>query len=171
MSSYQIKRSSRHLPPPIHVSAAPNADALVVLYENAEVELWSLLTKTVISNGQVAEPIKLWQGVIPGGVQARQVIGWVDEKAPEEWFVAVLGLPVEGKHDVAVVAAIRKGVVTDDYETALPTKGSGRMIYLEGGMLAWQSGDGEVLQGAVPPRLLYRFTACYTYAVFLNLPS
>ncbi|KAG8883867.1 hypothetical protein FRB97_005705 [Tulasnella sp. 331] len=146
MSSYQIKRSSQHLPPPIHISAAPNADALVVLYENAEVELWSLLTKPAISEGKVSEPNKIWQGEIPGGVRARQVICWVDEKAPEEWFVAVLGFPVDGKHDVVVVAAIRGGVITDDYETALPTKGSGRMVYLEGGMLAWQSTHGEVLQ-------------------------
>ncbi|KAG8994650.1 hypothetical protein FRB94_009752 [Tulasnella sp. JGI-2019a] len=146
MSSYQIQRSSRHLPPPIHVSAAPNADVLVMLYDTAEVELWNLFTKTAISQGKVAEPSKIWQGLIPGGVQARQVIGWVDEKAPEEWFVAVLGLPADGKHDVIVVAAIRNGVITDDYETALPMKGSGRMIYMEGGMLGWQNGDGEILQ-------------------------
>lgn len=149
MSSYQLQRSFRSLPPPIHVSVAPNADALVALYDNAEVELWSLFTRASVEKGKVADPSRVWQGVIPGNVAARQVIGWVDEKAPEEWFIAVLGLPKDGKHDVVVVAAIRNGLVTDDYETALPATGSGRMVHMEGGKLAWHGMDSQILEGAL----------------------
>ncbi|KAG8908640.1 hypothetical protein FRB99_004928 [Tulasnella sp. 403] len=146
MSSYQIDRAFKHLSPPVHVSAAANADALAVLYDDATVELWHLKTKHAIKDGKVAEPEKIWSGEVPGNLAARQVVAWVDPEAPEEWFIALLGLPKDGKHDVIVVCAMRDGDITDDYETTLPATGRGRMVYLIGGKLAWESVDGEVLR-------------------------
>lgn len=147
MSSYKIDRDTSGIAPPIHLSLCPNVDALALLYPGAQVELW-LLNTAQDSKTTAANPAKLWTGEIPGNFSSiREVLAWRDDKAPEEWFIAILGHPMEGRHDAVVVAAMRHGVLTEDYETSLPATGKGRIFYLEGGELAWEAEDGQVLKG------------------------
>ncbi|KAG8980856.1 hypothetical protein FRB90_007441, partial [Tulasnella sp. 427] len=92
-SSYKIVRPPPRIDPPIHVSQAPNADALICLFPNARVELWWLQTgKRVPRTPQdpdIAEPSLIWKGEIPGDLIARQALLWNSEDTSDEWFIAL----------------------------------------------------------------------------------
>ncbi|KAG9041753.1 hypothetical protein FS837_011810, partial [Tulasnella sp. UAMH 9824] len=147
-SSYKIVRPPPRIDPPIHVSQAPNADAIICLFPNARVEIWWLQTAKSVSripgDPDIAEPSLIWKGEIPGDLGARQALLWNSDDASEEWFIALLGIPEDGKHDVVSVTTWRAGEITEDYEVTMPSIGHGRIFFLEGCKLAWEGIDGEV---------------------------
>ncbi|KAG8958698.1 hypothetical protein FRC03_008908 [Tulasnella sp. 419] len=148
MSSYKITRPAPHLSPPVHISFAPNSDALSILYSSSHIELYKLNSTLVTPANPPANPIRFWEGQVPDTIRARQILAWLDAAAPEEeWIIGVLGLPEDGgKHDIIVVMAVRDGAITDTYEVTLTDRGRGRMISLKGGKLGWVSGNGEIFQ-------------------------
>ncbi|KAG8900398.1 hypothetical protein FRC01_010153, partial [Tulasnella sp. 417] len=147
-SSYKIVRPPPRIDPPIHVSQAPNADAMICLFPNARVELWWLQTAKSVprtpNDPDIAEPSLIWKGEIPGDLVARQALLWNSDDASEEWFIALLGIPEGGKHDVVSVTTWRAGEITEDYEVTMASIGHGRIFFLEGCKLAWEGTDGEV---------------------------
>ncbi|KAG8966010.1 hypothetical protein FRC05_002930 [Tulasnella sp. 425] len=147
-SSYKIVRPPPRIDPPIHVSQAPNADALICLFPNARVELWWLQTAKHVprtpQDPDVAEPSLIWKGEVPGDLVARQALLWNSDDASEEWFIALLGIPEGGRHDVVSVTTWRGGEINEDYEVTMPSIGHGRIFFLDGCKLAWEGIDGQV---------------------------
>lgn len=150
-SSYKIVRPPPRIDPPIHVSQAPNADAIICLFPNARVEIWWLQTAKraprTPQDPDIAEPSLIWKGEIPGDLVARQALLWNSDDAPDEWFIALLGIPEDGKHDVVSVTTWRAGEITEDYEVTMPSIGHGRIFFLDGCKLAWEGVDGQVARG------------------------
>jgi elongator complex protein 1 len=136
---------------PVHAALAAERDVLAVLWEDGRVGVWDLRTRLGPGRGKAVDPVMLWRGDLGGRSEdsgsgngrwrqaSVSVIG-------ERWTVVLLGEGESGDEAVRIDGdGVRKEYLT------LPGK-NGRLVGGEAGEVWWQSTEGEIHNGNVPPR-------------------
>lgn len=146
MSSHQLNTSSAKISIPIHIAFSRSSDALLILLENGEIELWELHTRLQVGHTKATAitPALKYKGSIETPDDAtlhwRQIVGGAD-------FIYILGMNGNGKDIVACVDA-RDGDLRKA-QTMEMTNTNGRLLststITEG--IYWQTRDGDIFFG------------------------
>ncbi|TRM68918.1 IKI3 family-domain-containing protein [Schizophyllum amplum] len=146
MSSHQLGLQTR-TGPPVHVAfggagdvaSGPAGDVVGVLYDNSEVELWDLHTRTTVGRGTPMQPEKIAAGRVGdvgagGSWRQLAVLRQTSSSSPT---VCCLGTAKDGA-DVLVLSDLKEQMRT----VTLPGR-HGRLLS-SGSAVTWQSEKGQL---------------------------